>query len=762
MRQLKNIVKQLKEEYQKAETEEEKEAIAAEIEATEAQYPYFDEKDSFRILHSRVAGQYDSKGLRKNRKAKAAKAIVGLYIDGVPCEIEMTPRFVLTADALNGRRDPRGVLSGLRSVTAWLSAQFTMNNPTFFAVNITRDTPLILTKGAVEYGPEVSARFTANWAISQKAIWKYLVTGEVEDTNVGAQLYDFLMGGGNTGYSNLEELQKWRRRVSDLNPGGLESLRRELASVEGAKKVGKALLAAGKGTLNVGDKVLSWAELRPLAQVLNEWSEIISRFSAYKAVVDMGYGVNEGIHAAHNLSTNFNRKGLGEPFINFFNSLTVFANAGIQGAAGYWRTLDAQGGAGAKAKKIAKTAAYMGMLPAFLGFLCTMFNPDDDEYEYMVSEYERDNYVVLGDKRFALNEQLKPWWVIGVNAALLCRGKRTMSQACNSVVTSMFTNWLPLPPNITGSANMLVENISGQEEWNIAQIARTSIMPSAMQTMNQWADNKNFLGGKLRYDIGDIPEYEMAPNEAELYKDIAYAFYVLGGGNELVPSKTREDGSKIRRWWDVNPKEIKSNTFFIPSGALDNFCLAYGLAKDVKQKIGEDYTGTNVRVKDLPVINRFYKPSDKSLYRYSVVRVARDMTERHQNQIDNYKKQVRHFSDVYAQTGDEQALKSKEEARRLLVEERSDVTLVEMNKILGKYNKYSIRALQNKLGESNKEVNQLHGKTVENLDKVEKDLVQRLLIGENLKTGLKHSTDVPEWIEWFDDRSPARKERREK
>lgn len=746
MNQLQNIVKQLKEQFRNATTDEEREAIQEEIYATEEQYPYFDEKDSYRILHTR---------------AKTNKALVGLYVNGAPCEIEMTPRFVQTADALNGRRDKRGELSSLKTVTSWLSAQFTMNNPTFFAVNITRDTPLILTKGTVEYGPEFAARFTANWAVSQKAIWKYLVTGKIDNTDVGAQLLDFLNHGGNTGYSNIEELERWRRRVSDLNPGGLEALQRELSTVEGAQKAGKVLLTAGKGIAKFGDKTLGWAELRPLAQVLNEWSEIISRFSAYKAVVDMGRGVNEGVKAAHNLSTNFNRKGLGDRFINFFNSLTVFANAGIQGASGYWRTLDTQGGTGAKAKKMAKTAAYMGMLPAFLGFLCTMFNPDDDEYEYMVGEYERDNYVILGDKRLALNEQLKPWWVIGVNAALLCRGKRTLKQSCNSVLTSMWTNWLPLPQNLTGSFTMLTENIMGKEEWNIAQIARQAIMPSAMQTMNQWADNKNFLGGKLRYDIGDIPEYEMAPNEAALYRDLAKVFYALGGGNELVPSKTRNDGTKIRRWWDVNPKEIKSNTFWIPSGALDNFCLAYGLAKDVKDKIDGDYHGTNVRVKDLPVINRFYKPSDNTLYRFAVVREARGIVELHDNRIQNLEKQAAHFADVYNKTHDEAAKASFDEAIRLLKEEKSDVTATKMKKILKKYNDHSIRSLQNKLGESNKELKLYHEDAVGSLDNAEYKLVQMLTEGVNLKMGLRHSTDVPEWIQWFDDHSGPRQERRE-
>ena len=757
MRELKRIVKQLRQKYKDATTEQEREEIAAEIEETESLYPYFDEKDSWRIMHSRVSSQYDKNGLRKNKDAKKAKAIVGLYINGVPCEIEMTPRFVRVADALNGRRDMTGEFSAIKSVTSWLSAQYTINNPTFFAVNITRDTPYIITKGATEYGPEFSLRFTANWAASQKAVWKYLITGEIDDTDIGAQLLDFLNNGGNTGYSNLEELQKFRNHVKDLNPGGLERLQRELSTVEGASKVGKVLLASvGKGTIKFGDKLLGWAELRPLAQVLNEWSEIISRFSAYKSVVDMGLGVNEGVKAAHNLSTNFNRKGLGAPVTNLFNSLSVFANAGIQGASGYWRTLKSNDGKALK--KIAKTAAYMGMMPAFLGFLSTMLSPDDDDKEYAPSQYERDNYIVIGDIRIALNEQLKPWWCIGVNIAQLLRGRRTLKQATNSVVTSVITNWLPVAQNIKEPISMMVDNATSQEEWNIAQIARTAIMPSAMQSLNQWADNKNFLGGKLRYDIGDIPEYEMAPNEAALYQDLARALYVFGGGNEKVPSKTKDDGTKLRKLWDVNPKEIRSNLFWIPSGALDMFCLGYGIYKDTKEKIEGDYKGTNVRVKDLPIINRFYKPNDNTLYRYAIVREVRAMVKQHNDRIRNLKKQTIHFNDVFNKTGDISAFESIIETNMLYYSELNDVVYTMLSEILGEYNNISIRSLQNELGESKKEVELYHGEAVGKMNLSEQELVQLMLQGLNTKKGLKHSKDVPEWIEWFDEHSPSQKE----
>lgn len=592
MKWYRSQIRLLETELMNAKTEEEKQEIQDSINEIYDQMPYAD--------------SYTASQLFNQQRAKDP-TMVGVYVNGALCEMKF-PNLELLANALNGKFDTRGVAKGVQKVTQWCAAQFTVNNPTFFAVNLARDIPFVLAKGMTEYGAMFDVRFSANFAICHRAVIQYLWNKETGDKHIDQLLQDFLNGGGNMGFFISEDIDRLRADVRRLNP-----------DTQKLSRTSKAVLTLG------------YTELGRLANMLNDYSEIITRFAAYKSVVDMGLGHNEGIKAAHNLSTNFNRKGLGTPFLNFFNSMAMFANAAIQGAMGFWRSFD-------NIKHTARALVAFGFMPALLGFVDTLLNPDDDDDEYSVSDFDRDNKVILGNWRIPLSEQMKPFWCIGVNAALAMRGRRNAKQVADSILSSFFTNLLPLPQNLTNIPTMFSNKIlGGRNDRSMAQIIEQLMIPTAMQNVGQLADNRNFMGGKLRYDIGDIPEYTMADNEATLYKDLAYAAYCVSGGDKDIPSKHREDGNG-KVWADINPKEIKAWAFMIPSGYMDYVCSAYGLIKSAT-------TGTsvkdNVRVKDIPIINRFYSKQTPEMFRIGVAREARTMITDTRNQIDNYEANIK-------------------------------------------------------------------------------------------------------------------------
>lgn len=725
MRVIKESIVKLRGQLADTIDEEERNDILAEIEEQQASMPYFDEKDTKRIMLSYLADSYDTKE-HKWKAKKGYEGIIPVYINGVLQQVNMPKSMLLTADAYNGRRDKRGEFEIMKKAGAVMSAIFTMKNIGFAPINIVRDTPFVIAKGGVEYGPEFQLRFAKNFVTSKRAVFRYLLRHEYLDSDTGEMLRDFMDFGANTGFFTQPELQDYRRRVEHALSW---------------KEAGK--------------QVVEWATLAPVAEVMNEYSELITRFSIYRSIVEMGLGREEATKAAQNLSVNFNRKGLGQPFFNFFNSMTVFSNATIQGALGGWRTFYKDGDAKEKTVQVISAFTQLMLVPAFLGFLNTLLVPDDDDEEFELSQYTRDNYIIFSpDFKVHLNEFMRPAWVIGVNAAMLMRGKRTPKEACLSVMNSALTHWLPMPQNLQNSINELIASvIEGRAPWRAATQA---FSPTPLQQVGQLAENKNFMGGKLRYDLGYMPEYMMADKESALFKDLSYLWYSVCGGNKLVPTTEKEDGSRMSELANTNPKQIRSLLTIVPKGQLDLTCLMYALGKDVYERITDQYDGTNVRVSDIPVITSFYKPYDNMLYRYGVMRQAREIAKNHKDAKKHYEEAITHFGDILSsETATEKekaaAKKSYEEAERLLIRAESDVPAEIIEELMSIRGEADMEKLAREFMETRNQFQRLHKDIdYESVDNIDKGLIRELLININLHNGLQPDRENPKLIDWFD------------
>ena len=583
----------LEAEIAKTTDEQTKNALYDEIDALLEAMPYADE--------------YTTKNVWQTRRDENLES-VGVWVNGVLQEMRF-PNMEQVANALNNRINTKGSLGVIRKVNGIIAGTCTQYNPSFFAVNLVRDIPFILAKGSSEYGYEFAARFGQELLrpTNQVAICQYL-NGNLDESKGGIHqdFYDFITGGGQTGYARSKDIEELRKMV------------------DGWKFI---------------DKV-GMRQLVEFAPKLNEWSELCTRFSAYRAALDCGMSKEEALKAAKNLSVNFNRRGFGGPICNALSSVSMFANATIQGACGFYRTFggNVSSKKNSKGKRVARAITNFVAFPAIVGAILTWFTPDDDDKEKKIPDWERDNYICIGDSRFVLNEQMKPFYLIGVNAVLLAQGRRTWGQVVASMSKAIALNLLPVPPVVSQSINLGIEMMDGtRDDVRWETVMRNLWMPQGLQNFNAIAEGKDFMGRDLRKDYGDISEYRMGENEAIMYQDLAYIGYRLGEGREDMYSTYKKNGDKID--YNRNPKEIKNNIFFTlaPQGWVDIAQSVWGIGHAIAIS---DSVKESVRPKDIPIVNRFYKPTSVEMYRYGIYKQVRNELQEYKDRMSNAKRQA--------------------------------------------------------------------------------------------------------------------------
>ena len=660
------------------ECEENIELANQDIDNIESSLPYVDSVDARNLIF-------------ETKEQSNAETVIA-FIDGAPCEMHF-PNMVIVADCLNNVAYRDMYFDDVKKWTSYVSAIFTVYNPTFFTVNIARDVIWTLKTGYAEYGWQFPFRFAAKLAAEMftSTIWKAVAGKDYSDTKHATHMKEFFEGGGNTGYTQLPEMQRIKKSVA-----------------EWGKK-----------------KRITWGDVGNVLSFMNEWSEVWTRSAAYSVVRDMGYNQEEGIRAAKNLSVNFNRKGLGHPFINFFSSFSMFANATIQGACGFYRKFK-----GNEDKEFDRflhtTRAIMSiaLTPALAGFFSTLMNPDDEE-DYMVTDYDRDNNMVFGNIRIPLSEQIKPFWVIGVNIALGMQGKRNSKDIARSIINSFALNLMPFPNSFNSTTQMVVDSALGYNTSGLAGAVDNLLTPQILKQTNGIANNRNFFGGKLRFDIGDIPEYTMGDNEPYLYRKLAEIAYYIGGGDENLSSRTVRKVDKngnvsyetLGRAWDLNPKEIEAwANSFVPSGIRD---IANVAAWAIGRAKGDD--DAEIKLSELSSVSRFYKPQDKDLNRYMLIKQARDYVKPYQEHIQNVDKSLKGGAVV----GNEGRIDS---AKQRKVELESNFFYVTISKLVEDYNKVTTDKIANKYNLEEKDVrNTLSTKRIEELDARRDELLRKIV-----------------------------------
>jgi hypothetical protein len=244
------------------------------------------------------------------------------------------------AQAMNGLLTPGnadknhtlGLLKKVISpVNRFLSSAFTTWNPTFVLRNTLRDAIMSRSVVLTKEGEGYLMRFRANWykllwpELLNGRLWKKYRSGTLDESNFLEKCFkEFMEGGGETGYVEQKNVDKWRKML-------LES------SKDYARKRGGFRRRAAYSTSQVAKAAVG------LIEDYNERAENLARFATYLTSRQMGRSQLRSVADAKDVSVNFNRKGAGGSSADknllagvtaeLFKSLYLFFNAGMQSLA---------------------------------------------------------------------------------------------------------------------------------------------------------------------------------------------------------------------------------------------------------------------------------------------------------------------------------------------------------------------------------------------------------------------------------------------
>lgn len=240
------------------------------------------------------------------------------------------------AQAINGLTNPdvdqNGVvgnmLKGLEWVNRQLSAFYTTRSPEFVVSNFFRDMLYSNCMTWVKESPRYAMRFHKNFGrVNPVIIRRLLGKWENGTLNMGNRLenlfYQFMKNGGETGYTNVRDIEGHKRAVA--------------AELKKQGSIGRR----------------AWTALGMQLDLLNRSAENCARFAAFVTSREFGRSIERSIYDAKEISVNFNKKGSGGKMVNANGQtalgkagaylggggriLYVFWNAGIQGMTNYLR-----------------------------------------------------------------------------------------------------------------------------------------------------------------------------------------------------------------------------------------------------------------------------------------------------------------------------------------------------------------------------------------------------------------------------------------
>ena len=424
-------------------------------------------------------------GVRFQKQMNKNAHYVYLKVNGVEKAIYVNgdPK---AADAINGKfhQKPMFGEESMRAVNRVLSSVFTNYSLEFTARNYFRDLVYShINIGVRESDPEYRKKFRQNWRnnnlVSMLKMLNAYKNGEFDGrelTDIEAAFVEFMENGGQTGYTIVNSVENHKR---DLQKA-IERMQ------EGIEKGGIKDSTAFKYTLGA-------------IELLNESSELITRFAAYKTSRDMGRGVNTAINDAKEVTVNFNTKGAqdGNGWMGFiaryFGASKFFFNASVQGVQNIASM--------AKANKLKFGGVVGGVIatgffmPILTQLVLEALGADDDEAYWNIPEYERQNNlcIVVGGGKYVkipLPIGFREVYAIGDMVAAIMMDKkfsRNASQVGTDIANKLATIVLPINP--------LESTANGLDIWYT--VANTA-MPSAGQFILQNMNNIDWKGAPLQ------------------------------------------------------------------------------------------------------------------------------------------------------------------------------------------------------------------------------------------------------------------------
>lgn len=296
--------------------------------------------------------------------------------------INGNPRLAM---ALNGQTNPNNTsndgkvaayVSGkIDAVNRNLAAWYTTRNPDFVASNFMRDTFYTNTIVRAKEGNTYANKFHKQYARllmpnTMLGLFNKYENGTLDPSKpIERDFLEFMMNGGETGYSNLKDLEQIKKQIEK--------------EVKGSR----------------------WQKVEDVLEkldILNRAVENIARFAAYRTSRQMGRSIAKSVFDAKEISVNFNKKGSGGTFFGMTGqtkmgnlaamlgaggrAMYVFFNAAIQGTTNLLHA--------AKVNPVGTSAGLTAMF--IMGAIVPYLLGGDDENDYYdLPEHVRRNHLII-------------------------------------------------------------------------------------------------------------------------------------------------------------------------------------------------------------------------------------------------------------------------------------------------------------------------------------------------------------------------------
>ena len=516
------------------------------------------------------------------------------------------------AQALNGQTNPDNDLSGAIGAMLkggeWLNRQlsafYTTRNPDFVVSNFVRDMLYANTMVWVKESPNYAWRFHKNVLKVNPAKMKTLLAklrnGTLDMNDETEKMFhQFMMNGGETGYTNLRDIEKRK-----------DDIKRELKMYNGKLPLRKA-----------------WKLFGERLDEYNRAVENCARFAAFMTSRQLGRTIDRSVYDAKEISVNFNKKGSGAKFMGaegqtklgnvaaftsgLGRSTQVFWNAAIQGTTNFGRQF------GRNPKKAITGAAVMFLLGALNAAIGGDDGDDgkDDKNDYFnLPEYVRRSNIV-----FRLPGMDKSW--ISLPLSTEYRGAYGMGELMVSAVRGKehYTAGERASQMASQVSQILpVDMMEGGGGWR-------NIIPSYVKPVAEVLSNKSWTGmpiyKKHEYNESD-PEWTKAYKSANGY---------LVGASRKLNEMTGGD-RYTKGWIDINPAQVE----YLLNGIFG------GISRSVDEltKMGETMFGDReYDPRSFMFLNRLMKRGDER----TAYRAVNNEYFRIKEECDELRKRLNHY-----------------------------------------------------------------------------------------------------------------------
>ena len=484
------------------------------------------------------------------------------------------------AQALNGQTNPDNDMSGAvgailkagERINRELSALYTTRNPDFVVSNFIRDMLYSNSMMWIKESPNYALRFHRNFAKVNPVRMKMLLAkyrkNELDMSNDTERMFhQFMMNGGETGYSNMRDIEKHKNDI-----------RREIRKAGGQLPIRKA-----------------WDLLAERLDEVNRGVENCARFAAFMTSREMGRTIDRSIYDAKEISVNFNKKGSGAKFMGatgqtklgnasaFMSGLGrsgfVFWNAAIQGTANFGRQT-----------KRHPAKALTGLVAMFLlGAIVASLGYGDDDEDDKNSYWNLPEYVRRSNLLFRAGDQ----W-ISIPLPVEYRAVYGLGELMTSTLSGKehFTDG-ELAGKIAGQVSQLLPLDFMEGGGGFKAFIPSSIKPFA----EAYGYKKSWTGLPLYKDTPynkDMPEWTKAYKSANKYLvDLSETLNEMSGGDQYTKGAV-----------DFNPAQVE----YVLNGYFG------GIANTINRmtKMGETLIGQReYDPNSFLVLNRILKNGDE-------------------------------------------------------------------------------------------------------------------------------------------------------